>query len=89
MNTIDISPINHSYGTYKPTWLTMGHHPVCACLNPPPRHKRALFFPLLASTPLAMEGPLQSVQWKAVQLSQISYTYIYIVINIYIYIIIV
>ena len=26
--TIDISPINHSYSTYKPTQLTMGHHPV-------------------------------------------------------------
>ena len=26
MNTIVISTINHSYGSYKPTQLTMGHH---------------------------------------------------------------
>ena len=26
--TINISPINHHYWTYKPTSLTMGHHPV-------------------------------------------------------------
>ena len=26
MNTIVISAINHSYGSYKPTWLTMRHH---------------------------------------------------------------
>ena len=29
MNTIVISAINHSYGSYKPTYLTMGHHLVC------------------------------------------------------------
>ena len=27
--TIDITPINPSYSTYKPTELTMGHHLVC------------------------------------------------------------
>ena len=27
-STIDMSPMNNSYGTYKPTQLTMGHHPV-------------------------------------------------------------
>ena len=26
MNTIVISAINHSYGSCKPTYLTMGHH---------------------------------------------------------------
>ena len=26
MNTIDISPINHTYWSYKPTWLSWGPH---------------------------------------------------------------
>ena len=74
MNTIVISAINNGYGSYKPTYLTMGHHLVCVYIYP---HCSAIITDFIISPLLAVWIPsliFVDHGWcHSQQLHQISY----------------